>query len=170
MYIWEKYFFFVNLAFPTNRLVGSKSKVEVAALEKFPCHKCGKRFWQNSTLTDHIDFHHMGLKKYQCQKCNTAFETKPRLKKHFDSTGKCTKAKMRKKKKGKGNLQCLRCQESFLNHRELTKHVISVVCLRLPNQVWTTEKIYTSAKYVRAENLRLRKFQEFKLSNYTHSQ
>ena len=129
--------FFVTFAccFPPIRSVGSKSKVEVAALEKFPCYECGKRFWQNSTLTDHIDFHHMGLKKYQCQKCNRAFETKPRLKKHFDSTGKCTKAKMRKKKKGKGNLQCLRCQESFLNHRELTKHVISVVCLRSPNQV-----------------------------------
>ena len=146
--------------------MGSKSKVEVAALEKFPCHKCGKRFWQNSTLTDHIDFHHMGLKKYQCQKCNRAFETKPRLKKHFDSTGKCTKAKMRKKKKGKGNLQCLRCQESFLNHRELTKHVISVVCLELPNQVWTTEKFTPMQSISEQKNLGWENSQESKLPNY----
>ena len=93
----------------------SKAKVTAAAQDKYTCPQCGKKFWQNSTLRDHIDFVHKGLKKYQCQQCSRAFETKARLKGHCDATGNCAQVKEK-------IFQCPKCQKAFLKQDGLAKH------------------------------------------------
>ena len=91
-----------------------------ASQDKYTCPQCGKKFWQNSTLRDHVDFVHKGLKKYQCQQCGRAFETKARLKGHCDATGNCAQVKEK-------IFQCPKCQKAFLKQDGLAKH--SAKCL-----------------------------------------
>ena len=57
------------------------------------CEHCSKKFWQASTLRDHVDFFHLGLKKYVCGDCGKALETKARLRWHIANDRKCVGSK-----------------------------------------------------------------------------
>ena len=71
----------------------SNAPEKTPTIHQHICQHCSKKFWQASTLRDHVNFFHLGLKKYVCGECGKALETKQRLRWHVANNRKCSRSK-----------------------------------------------------------------------------
>ena len=71
----------------------SNAPEKTPTIHQHICQHCSKKFWQASTLRDHVNFFHLGLKKYVCGECGKALETRQRLRWHVANNRKCSRSK-----------------------------------------------------------------------------
>ena len=86
----------------------SNAPEKTPTIHQHICQHCSKKFWQASTLRDHVNFFHLGLKKYVCGECGKALETKQRLRWHVANNRKCSRSKNNSTKKRASRATALR--------------------------------------------------------------
>lgn len=82
------------------------------------CSTCLKRFWTETSLSDHIKFMHLKVYDYVCEKCKRPYSSEKNLKYH-----PCGKTMQVHRKKPEEKEECEFCGKVFNSQKQLKCHM-----------------------------------------------